>query len=124
MLTPDGVLKQGSDPVRQAGLRNRGVDLSAIYPARHGLVKPREVLTLTSQEAEVPVFVTKNVSSNGVAAVGGRLSLRSGERACGVQMGRSQRKAVSRVLWFLTHPGLASQEPVRGGVACPRSHSW
>lgn len=89
MLTPDGVLKQGSDPVRQAGLRNRGVDLSAIYPARHGLVKPREVLTLTSQEAEVPAFVTKNVSSNGVAAVGGRLSLRSGERACGVQMGRA-----------------------------------
>ena len=35
---PNGALKQGSDPVRQADLGKGGVDLSAVHPARQRLM--------------------------------------------------------------------------------------
>lgn len=38
MVTLQRAFKQGSDPMSQAGLGNRGMDLSAIHPARQRLV--------------------------------------------------------------------------------------
>lgn len=37
VVAPHGAFKQGSDPVRQAGLRKGGMDLSTVHPARQRL---------------------------------------------------------------------------------------
>lgn len=120
MVTLQRAFKQGSDPMSQAGLGNRGMDLSAIHPARQGSRDSKTSFRApTTGAGGRGALVTANVRSGRISVLGtvpspslGVLGAQAADMMGPLQ---GQRKAVPRLLCSLR------QSPPRTPTRLPAS---